>query len=143
MPVSKGWIVFVRADGTIFPDAVAIISTLPIAAQASATTKNATIVAPTARPTGEAGVSRISSAAGKNCKAVGSRALTATASGDGMKVSRRAGLQLMQEGIAARPLHKFVVCAILHNAPTFDRDDPIGIANRRKAVGDDENGSYL
>src|SRR5882672_8573981 len=139
MPVSKGWIILVRADGTIFPDAVAMMSTLPIAAQASATTKNATIVAPTARPTGEAGVSRISSAAGKNCNAMGSRVLVATASGDDMKVSLSAGLQLMQGGIATRPLHKFVVCAILHNAPSFDRDDPIGIANRGKAVGDDQN----
>ena len=53
--------------GTILPDAVAMMSTWPTDRPATARTKNAMMVPPTARPTGEAGVSRISSAAGRNC----------------------------------------------------------------------------
>ena len=70
IPVSRGWMVLVRADGTILPDAVAMMSTLPTDPHTSARRKNAMMVPPTARPTGEAGVSRISSAAGRNCSAM-------------------------------------------------------------------------
>jgi hypothetical protein len=49
----------------IFPVAVATMSTLPNIAHVSATQKMAMIVAPTARPTGDGGVSAISSAAGR------------------------------------------------------------------------------
>ena len=70
IPVSSGWMVFVRPVGTILPDAVAMMSTWPKIAQTTAIAKNRMIVAPIARPTGEAGVSRISSAAGRNCRAV-------------------------------------------------------------------------
>src|ERR1700712_4408969 len=64
--------VLVRPVGTILPDAVAMMSTRPNTPQATASTKNRMIVAPTARPAGEAGVSRISSAAGRNWRAVAS-----------------------------------------------------------------------
>ena len=65
-PVSSGWISFVLPLGMIFPVAVATMSTLPNVAHAIATQKIAMIVAPTARPRGEGGVSAISSAAGRN-----------------------------------------------------------------------------
>src|SRR5258707_4726959 len=65
-PVSNGWISLVRPPGTILPVDVVTISTLPSDAQVSATQKTATMLAPIARPTGEGGVSVISSAAGRN-----------------------------------------------------------------------------
>ena len=64
-PVSNGWMTLVRPPGTIFPGAVATMSTVPKAAQVSAKQKNAMIVAPMARPTGEGGFSTTSSAAGR------------------------------------------------------------------------------
>ena len=62
---SSGWISLVLPLGTILPLAVTTMSTLPNVAQASATQKMAMMVAPTARPTGDGGVSAISSAAGR------------------------------------------------------------------------------
>ncbi len=73
MPVSSGWMVLVRPVGTILPEAVAMMSTWPKIAQTTAIAKNRMMVAPMARPTGDAGVSRISSAAGRNWRAVSLR----------------------------------------------------------------------
>jgi hypothetical protein len=70
IPVSSGWIVLVRPVGTILPDAVAMMSTWPKIDQATAIAKNRMIVPPIALPAGEAGVSRISRAAGRNWRAV-------------------------------------------------------------------------
>jgi hypothetical protein len=69
--------------------------------------------------------------------------LAGTVSGDDMKASLSAGLYLMQEGIAPRPLHQLVMSAILYNASALDRDDSIGMANGRKPMGDNENRSPL
>jgi hypothetical protein len=52
--------------GTILPCAVAMMSTWPNVSQPIAIAKNSINVAPMARPTREASVSRISSAAGRN-----------------------------------------------------------------------------
>src|SRR5258708_23844582 len=100
--------VLVRPVGTIFPDAVAMISTWPTIAHPIAIAKNRMIVPATIRPTGDAGVSRTSRAAGKNWRAVSSgfqrgragsaRSFSLTASTDDM----HAALQLMKLGLAAR-----------------------------------------
>src|SRR5215475_2029578 len=59
-----------RPVGTILPGAVATISTQPSTAHVNASTKNAIIVPPMARPAGEPGVSMISSAAGRNSRSL-------------------------------------------------------------------------
>jgi hypothetical protein len=65
-PVSNGWMTLVRPLGTIFPVVAATISIVPAHAQLTATQNSKIIVAPIARPTGDGGVSAISSAAGRN-----------------------------------------------------------------------------
>src|SRR5258708_541377 len=64
-PVSNGWIVFVRLLGMIFPGATATMSISPQQLQPRARQNTVMIVAATARPIGEGGVSTISSAAGR------------------------------------------------------------------------------
>src|SRR6266576_519074 len=63
----------VRPLGIILPEAVATMSTVPRQAQATARTKNAMTVAPIARPAGDAGVSTISSAAGRKASSCSRR----------------------------------------------------------------------
>src|SRR6476620_12645973 len=65
-PVADGWVILVRPLGTIFPVVAATISIVPAHAQLTATQNSKIIVAPIARPTGDGGVSAISSAAGRN-----------------------------------------------------------------------------
>src|ERR1700722_1767464 len=136
--------VLVRPVGTILPDAVAIMSTWPKTAQITAIRKNRMIVAPMARLTGEAGVSTISSAAGRNCRAVSSRrrrSLTtlgrlslspflSPSLGKASTDDMQPRLQLMEGGIAPGPCHQFVVAAILYQPAALDVDDPVGMAHR-------------
>src|SRR5437773_6222823 len=98
--------ILVRPVGTIFPDAVAMMSTWPKTAHVVAIAKNRMMVAPIIRPAGEAGVSRISRAAGRNWRAVSSRVhfsrapsaagRLVTGSTDDMK----ARLQLVEGGVS-------------------------------------------
>ncbi len=66
LPVSSGWIVLVRPTGWILPCAVAMMSTRPNQDHAIATATKAQIVTIMPERTGDSGVSRISSAAGRN-----------------------------------------------------------------------------
>ncbi len=102
-----------------------------------------------ARPTGDAGVSRISSDAGRNCSAVRSwlrRTSVAvappsqetTCSPPGA-VLWNAALQPVQGGIAPGVLHQLVVGAVLDEPPALDGDDAIGGAHRREPMGDDQH----
>src|SRR5262249_5752266 len=65
-PVSNGWTTLVLPLGTIFPGADATMSIVPHQAQASAALNGGMLLTAVARPTGEGGVSTISSAAGRN-----------------------------------------------------------------------------
>jgi hypothetical protein len=67
-PISRGWITFTRSLGTILPGADATMSIVPTNAQASAALNMKIIQPPTARPTGDGGVSTISNAAGRNAR---------------------------------------------------------------------------
>src|SRR5947209_4496424 len=124
--------VLVRPVGTILPEAVAMMSTRPNTAHASASTKNRMMVAPIARPTGEAGVSRISSAAGRNWRALSSRCRRGargfvvsfgSASTDDME----ARLHLVKRRVAPGALHELVVASVLDKTATLDGDDAVGM----------------
>jgi len=91
----QGWIILVRADGTIFPDAVAMMSTLrsPPSERDDKERHNSRTYG---GPTGEAGVFEDFQRGGKNCNAMGSRFWWRQLQGTTLKVSLSAGLQLMQ-----------------------------------------------
>ncbi len=46
----------------------------------------------------------------------------------------------MKHGVATGFLHEFVVGPIFHEPPRFNRDDAIGVADRREPVRNDEHG---
>src|SRR5262244_3297201 len=147
-PVSNGWMTLVLPLGTIFPLADATMSIVPHQAHTSAVQNSRMIVAPTARPIGDGGVSTISSAAGR--KASSSPRL-AGARRKGM--TRRVGvtgifgsayfmnscLQAMQRCIAAAGLDQRVMGAVFDQTATLERDDAIRRPHSRKPVRDDEN----
>src|SRR4051795_4832308 len=137
--------VLVRPVGTILPAAVAMMSTRPNTPHASASTKNRMMVAPIARPAGEAGVSRISSAAGRNWRALSSRphrgrsAFAPLSFGEASTDDMESGLHLVQRGVAPGPLDELVVRAVLDQPSAFDGDDAVGMAYRREPVRDDQH----
>src|SRR5262249_43788139 len=109
--------------------------------------KNRMMVAPTARPTGEAGVSRISSAAGRNshsalrrCGGAHSRDAGGAASFFASADFMEACLQPVQRRVATGFVHQLLVIAVFDDAAAFDGDDAIGVTNSRKPVGDDDHG---
>src|SRR5260370_19566451 len=110
-----------------------MMSTRPKVAQHITTMKNRLMVAAIARPTGEAGVSTISIAAGRNSTCArrvadadsGSVTTTPLRSADFMETC----LEAMQRGIATICPDQFVVHAVFDNAAALDRDDPIGAAD--------------
>src|SRR5580693_7723933 len=141
-PVSNGWIVFVRPLGMILPGATATMSTVPMHAQPSATANTAMMVKATARPTGDGGVSTISSAAGRN------------ASSSFRRCARPAGkatifladfmqtcLEPIECRIAAAGLDQIVVRAVLDQAAALDGDDAIGKPQRGEPMGNDKHRS--
>src|SRR5262249_7871446 len=130
-PVSKGWITLVRPLGIIFPGAEAMMSTLPRDAQAKARQNSTTMVKPIARPSGDGGVSTISSAAGKNASWSLSRRVAPAGSAITFLAELLAdlmvsGLQAVERGIAAAGVDQNVMGAILHDAARIDGDDPVG-----------------
>src|SRR5438067_8553178 len=136
--------ILVRPPGTIFPRAVATISTVLNPAQASAKQKNAMITAPIARPTGEGGFSTISSAAGRNAVSYSPR--RACRSGNGMIFLTDfmdSRLQVVQLRVAAAGANQLVVRAVLDDSATLDGDNAIGAANGRKSVSNEKHGSAL
>ena len=50
-----------------------------------------------------------------------------------------ATLQSVEGGVAPSPANQLIVRTILDEAPMVEREDAIGVANRRQAVGDNEN----
>src|SRR5580658_4363825 len=147
--VPTGCTILVRPVGTMRPCAVAMTSTEPRLAQASATTKNRMMVTAMARPTGEAGVSMISSAAGRNSD---SPPLRARRRGQGRMRApgalssagfMEARLQPVEARIAAAGADQLVMVAVLDEAAALDGDDAVGVAHARQAIGDDEHGAAL
>src|SRR5260221_10096407 len=108
-----------------------------------ATRKTAMIVPPMARPAGEAGVSMISNAAGRNSSSsrrrrpVPAAARPMASSDDFMKT----GLGTMENGIAPTLADQLVVTAVLDDVAVLDGDDAIGVPYGGEAVGVDEDGS--
>ena len=116
----------------ILPGAIATISTLPTDAQNSAAQKTAMIVAPIARPIGDAGVSAISSAAGKNASSYSRR--RACCLGKSMTFLAdvmNAGLHEMEFGIPAVAADQLVMAALLDDSAPLDGDNPVDVADRR------------
>ncbi len=50
-----------------------------------------------------------------------------------------AALQSVEGGVAPSPVNQLIVRTILDQAPMVERQDAVGVANRRQAVGDNEN----
>src|SRR4029450_5306170 len=91
--------VLVRPVGMILPSATATMSTVPMLAQASAALNTMAIVQATARPTGDGGVSTISSAAGR--KASSSRRRSCLRSARRCGKDRMFLADFMQAGLQA------------------------------------------
>src|ERR1700761_8074951 len=140
-PVSNGWISLVRPPGTILPVDVVTISTLPSDAHASAKQKTATMLAPIARPTGEGGVSVISSAAGRNAISASRRRTSARGNATMFLLTdvMDSRLKVMQLCVASVGPDQIVVVAVLDDAASLDRNDPVGLAYRREPMGDNKN----
>src|SRR5678816_1821078 len=107
----------VRLLGTILPVAVATMSMVPHHAHARATQKKPMSAKTMARPTGDGGVSTISSAAGRNASSSRRRsgttspaAFMATA---GLADFKDPTLQAVQGGVAAAGLDQGIVRAVL------------------------------
>src|SRR5882672_9354015 len=134
-----------RPTGTILPCAVAMMSMWPKEAQPSASRKKKISAPAMARPTGEAGVSMISTAAGRNSSSArrdelrDERALFIALSADFMESS----LQTMERGVAPPGADQLIVGAILDDATALDRNDAVGAPHRRQAVRDHEHGTAL
>src|SRR5262249_36181667 len=147
-PVSKGWITLVRPLGIIFPGAEAMMSTLPRDAQAKARQNSTTMVKPIARPSGDGGVSTISSAAGKNASSSLSRRLALRGSVTTFLAELLAdfmdsGLQAVERGIAAACIDQIFMGTILGDAARIDSDDPVGTPNGREPMGDNKDSAAL
>ena len=89
-PVSNGWMTLVRLLGMILPVADATMSMVPYHAQASAAENIRMRAKPMARPTGDGGVSTISSAAGRKASSSGRLGLTSRRLVDVMDASLQA-----------------------------------------------------
>src|SRR5215468_5997956 len=124
----------VRPVGTILPEEVAMMSTWPSVAQAIAAAKNAIIVAAMVRPAGDAGVSRISRAAGRNSSSMlrgfGPRNLT-TLSDFGSTRVMETRLETVKRGVTAAGTDQIVVAAVFDQATSLDGDDAVCASDRR------------
>src|SRR5215471_5140069 len=146
-PVSNGWITLVRPLGIILPCAEATISTSLIEAQATAAANTSTMVRPIARPTGDGGVSMISSAAGRNASSSlprllrgpgkGMIFLLASFMGAALSHLTDASLHAMQRSITAAASEQIFVGPVFDHPSALDRDDPIRVSQRGQAVCDD------
>src|SRR6266481_275980 len=135
--------ILVRPVGMILPGAVATMSTSPQNDQASARTKKAMMVPAMARAAGEAGVSVISSAAGRKASSCARR--RASARGNARMLSSadfmKPRLHAVQRRVAPALADELVVGAVLDDAATLDGDEAVGAAHRREAMRDDEDGA--
>src|ERR1700722_2111393 len=139
-PVSNGWMILVRPLGMILPGATATMSTVPMHAQPSATANTAMMVKATARPTGEGGVSTISSAAGRNASSAFRRSARPAGKAtiflaDFMQTC----LEPVERYIPAAGLDQTAMAPVLDQAAALDGDDAIGKPQRRQPMGNDKH----
>src|SRR5579885_1711883 len=141
MPLSKGCTTLVRPFGMILPVATATISTLPMLAHKSARQNTAMMLAAIARPTGDGGISTISSAAGR--KASSSLRCSARS---GVATTRKAlagfmqpCLEPVQRCIAAARDNELLVRPVLHEAAALERQKPVRAAHRGQPVRDHDD----
>src|SRR5258708_11171900 len=151
---------------TILPGAVATMSILPKQAQARPAQKISTTVMPSARPTGEGGVSTISRAAGRNSVSARSRPPGGRKPSSDLRTAKaplqrstihaarpRRGrsrsstdfmdtrLHAVEVGVMATAADQLVVAAVFDDPAVGDRDDAVGPAHGRQAMGDDDHGA--
>src|SRR5215469_5443215 len=150
-PVSNGWMSLVWPVGMILPVAEAMISTWPKNAHTSARQNRAMMLNTIVRPTGDGGVSRISSAAGKNASSSLSRPLLVREDGGVFRTFGAARcdvcltdcidarLEPMEHRVAPARIDELVVGAILHQPSAIDGDDAIGPAHGGEAMGNNED----
>src|SRR5262249_39928703 len=146
-PVSSGWMTLVRPLGTIFPVAEATVSMVPQAAQPNAVQNSRMMTAAMARPSGDGGVSTISSAAGRKARSL-RRLSRACRKGipPGIGLPGMVGsvdfmnscLQPMQRCIAAACLDQRVVSPVFHQPAALERDDAIHRPHGRQSVRNDQ-----
>src|SRR5581483_209829 len=144
IPISNGWTMLVPPEGTIFPGAEATMSMWPNEAHPTTKQNMAMIVAATTRPAGEAGVSTISNAAGKN--AVSSALSRLRALGRGTVLSANfmdPRLETIQVGVTSSRSDQLVMRAVLNDASLFDCDDPVGPTYCRQSMSDNQGSAPL
>src|SRR5215831_4061546 len=149
-PISSGWIILTWPDGMIRPLAVATMSICPTQAQPIATLTSKTITPIIIRPAAEAGVSMISSAAGRNSSSCCFRQLCR----NGRRISLlfllrpvaivsddidQPRLKPMELGVAPAPSHQIVVFSVLDQAAAIERDDAVSAAHCGQPMRDYEH----
>src|SRR5919201_3392490 len=144
-PVSNGWITFVRPLGMTLPGADAMMSILPKYAQASATQNRVAMRMAIARPIGDAGVSTISSAAGRNASSSFLRRSLGRVNGTTTFLANflDSTLQAIDRGVAPAGPDQFVVAAVLDQPAAFDGHDAVGRPYGRQAMRDDKDRAPL
>src|SRR5262245_36077449 len=146
-PVSNGCTTLVRPLGTIFPVADATMSMVPNEAQMSAAQNMRPMVPAIMRPSGDGGVSMISSAAGRNASSsprrAGPRRIGIRCRIGALADFMDACLQPVQRCIAAACLDQGVVGAVLDQTAPIEGDDAVREPHGREPVGDDEDGAPL
>src|SRR5262249_1683727 len=139
---SNGWMVLVRPLGMILPGATATMSTVPMHAQSSAALKTAMMVKAMARPSGEGGVSTISSAAGRNASSSCRRSTRCFGKATIFLADlMQTCLEPRESCISAAGLDQIVMGAILDQAPAVDGDDAVRYSQRGEPMRDDEHRS--
>src|SRR5579872_3389365 len=92
------------------------------------------------RPVGDAGVSTISSAAGKKARSSSSqRVLVRRYATAPLNDFMNTGLQTVELGVRPAQPDQFVVGPVLDQPAAIERDDAVGAPYRGQAVGDDEH----
>src|SRR5215470_2332083 len=151
-PISSGWITLTLPLGTILPWATATTSTLPNQLHTSASTSSSTMARARTRWSGEAGVSVISSAAGRNSSSSRER-LRVVAARSAARAARATltdrtsrlphamepHLVFVQARVPAAAGQELLVRPVLDEAAALDRDDAVGVADGGETVGDHEH----
>lgn len=136
-PFSNGWIVLVWPVGMILPVAEAIMSIWPRNAHASARQNKAMMLIAIVRPTGDGGVSTISSAAGRKANSSLSRPFPSLGKGTALWRSFRDAclndfmdtrLQPVKLRVVPTRFDEFVVAAVFHQPAAVNSHDAVGPA---------------
>src|SRR5436190_8729105 len=128
----------------ILPGADAMMSILPKYAHPSATQNRVAMRMAIARPIGDAGVSTISSAAGRNASSSFlRRSLGRNGTTTFLANFMDSTLQAIDRGVAPAGLDQFIVTAVLDQPAAFDGHDAVGRPYGRQAMRDDKDRAPL